>query len=50
MSLRQGSRPVADYATDFCTQAHLSDWNSAAQCNAFLSGLAPYLKYELVSI
>lgn len=49
MSLRQGNRPVADYAIDFRTQARLSDSNSAAQCDAFPDGLAPYTKDELVS-
>ncbi|TWW59253.1 Retrotransposon-derived protein PEG10 [Takifugu flavidus] len=46
--LRKGSQPVADYAIDFRTRARLSDWNSAAQCDAFLHGLAPYIKDELV--
>lgn len=41
--------PVADYAIDLHTQAHLSDWNSCTQCNAFVRGLAPYIKHELVS-
>ncbi len=49
MSLRQGDRTVADYAIDFRTRARLSDWNAAAQCDAFLNGLAPYVKDELVS-
>ncbi|TWW68257.1 hypothetical protein D4764_19G0000550 [Takifugu flavidus] len=49
MSLKQGSRPVADYAIDFRTQARLSDWNQAAQCDAFRNGLAPYIKDALVS-
>lgn len=48
-SLRQGSRPLADYAIDFRTLAYLSDWNSAALCDAFRSGFAPYIKDELVS-
>eukprot|EP00066_Takifugu_rubripes_P023495 XP_011612761.1 PREDICTED: uncharacterized protein LOC105417894 [Takifugu rubripes] len=41
MSVKQGSRPIADYAIDFRTRARLSDWNPAAQCDAFLNGLAP---------
>lgn len=49
MSQRQGDRTVADYAIDFRTRARLSDWNAAAQCDAFLNGLAPYVKDELVS-
>ena len=40
---------MADYAIDFRTQAPLSDLNTAAQCNAVLNGLAPYIKDELVS-
>lgn len=49
MGLCQGDRAVADYAIDFRTRARLSDWNSAAQCDAFLAGLAEYIKDELVS-
>lgn len=49
MSLRQGSRTVADYAIDFRTQGRRSNWNPAAQCDAFLHGLAPYIKDKLVS-
>ena len=49
MSLSQGNQPVADYAIDFRTQACLSDWISAAQCDTFLNGLAPYIKDELIS-
>ncbi|TWW58466.1 hypothetical protein D4764_07G0011850 [Takifugu flavidus] len=48
MSVKQGSRPIADYAIDFRTRARLSDWNPAAQCDAFLNGLAPYIKDALV--
>ncbi|TWW57322.1 Retrotransposon-derived protein PEG10 [Takifugu flavidus] len=48
MSVKQGSRPIADYAIDFRTRARLSDWNPAAQCYAFLNGLAPYIKDVLV--
>ncbi|KAI3352442.1 hypothetical protein L3Q82_005395 [Scortum barcoo] len=42
-------RTVQDYAIDFCTKAHLSDWNEPARCSAFLRGLGEYLKDELVS-
>ncbi|XP_068186426.1 uncharacterized protein [Antennarius striatus] len=48
MSQRQGDRTVSDYAIDFRTRARLSDWNAATQCDAFLNGLAPYVKDELV--
>ncbi|TWW58269.1 Retrovirus-related Pol polyprotein from transposon 17.6 [Takifugu flavidus] len=41
MSVKQGSRPIADYAIDFRTRARLSDWNPAAQCDAFLSLTRP---------
>lgn len=49
LGLRQGSRTVADYAVDFRTRALQSQWNSAAQTDAFLLGLADYIKDELVS-
>ncbi|KAJ3602064.1 hypothetical protein NHX12_029824 [Muraenolepis orangiensis] len=38
-----------DYAIDFRTRARLSDWNAAAQCDVFLTGLADYVKDELLS-
>ena len=47
--LHQGDRTVADYALEFRTRARLSDWNEAAQCEVFLSGLAEYVKDELIS-
>ncbi|KAI3364017.1 hypothetical protein L3Q82_010778 [Scortum barcoo] len=43
------SKPSGTYAIDFRTKAHLSDWNEAARCDAFLRGLGEYLKDELVS-
>ena len=49
MSQRQRDRTVSDYAIDFRTRARLSNWNTAAQCDAYLNGLAPYVKDELVS-
>ena len=49
LSLRQGSRTVADYSIDFRTRARQSNWNTEAQCDAFLLGLEGYIKDELVS-
>ena len=47
---RQGSRSVVDYAIDFRIQFRLSEWNQAAQVDAFLLGLADYVRDELVSL
>ena len=49
LGLKQGSRSVADYSIHFRTQASSSEWNQAAQCDAFLMGLADYIKDELIS-
>ncbi|CAJ1081228.1 hypothetical protein LDENG_00284880 [Xyrichtys novacula] len=49
MGLKQGERTVADYSIDFRTRASQSGWNSAALRDAFLHGLADYIKDELVS-
>lgn len=49
LGLRQGTRRVVDYALEFRIRARESDWNSGAQIDAFLVGLAEYLKDELVS-
>lgn len=49
MGLKQGERTVADYSIDFRTRASHSSWNSSALCDAFLHGLADYMKDELVS-
>lgn len=49
MGLKQGERTVADYSIDFRTRASQSSWNSSALCDAFLHGLADYIKDELVS-
>ncbi|KAJ3614002.1 hypothetical protein NHX12_017579, partial [Muraenolepis orangiensis] len=46
--LCQGTRSVVDYAIDIRTQARLSGWNAAAQCDVFLACLADYVKDELV--
>ena len=40
---------MADYSIDFRTRASQSSWNSSALCEAFLHGLADYIKDELVS-
>ena len=40
---------VTDYAIDFRIRAMRSEWNQAAQVDAFLLGLADYIKDELVS-
>ncbi len=49
MGMRQGDRTVADYSIDFRTLASHSSWNSEALVDAFLHGLADYVKDELVS-
>lgn len=47
LNLRQGQRPVADYAIDFHTQASQSGWNPTAQVDALMQGLSVYIKDEL---
>ncbi len=47
--LCQGTRSVSDYSIEFRTQALRSNWNVSALCDAFLHGLADYIKDELVS-
>lgn len=49
LGLQQGTRTVANYAIEFRTRALHSQWNPAAQTDAFLRGLADYIKDELVS-
>ena len=49
LSLCQGNQSVADFSIDFRTRARQSDWNAAALRDAFLHGLADYIKDELVS-
>lgn len=49
LGLRQGGRTATDYALEFRVRARRSEWNAAAQVDAFLLGLADYLKDELVS-
>ena len=48
LSLHQGRRSVADYSIDFRTQASRGGWNSSAQIDAFVHGLADYIKDGLV--
>lgn len=48
MSIRQGSRTVADYSIDFRTKARRSPWNDQALVDAFLHGLADYVKDGLL--
>lgn len=40
---------MVNYSINFGTQAWLSEWNQAAQCDAFLMGLSDYVKEKLVS-
>ena len=49
LGLNQGCRSVADYSIHFRTQASSSEWNQAALCDAFLMGLADYIKDGLIS-
>ncbi|KAF7641874.1 hypothetical protein LDENG_00269710 [Lucifuga dentata] len=49
LKMHQGDQTVTDYAIDFRIRAQQSDWNMAALCDAFLNGLADYIKDELVS-
>lgn len=49
LSLRQGSRSVAEYAIEFRTLATESGWNMEAQQAVFCNGLSEILKDELVS-
>jgi len=43
-SMHQGDQTVADFSIDFHTKACQSDWNSLALRDAFLHGLADYIK------
>ena len=47
LSLRQGSRSVADYSIDFRVLAASSGWNDFALRGAFFKGLSEQLKDEL---
>uniref|UniRef100_A0A8C5EI19 ribonuclease H n=1 Tax=Gouania willdenowi TaxID=441366 RepID=A0A8C5EI19_GOUWI len=49
LGMRQGTRTVSDYSIDFRTRALQSQWNAAAQTDAYLLGLNDYIKDELVS-
>ncbi|KAJ3595177.1 hypothetical protein NHX12_004481 [Muraenolepis orangiensis] len=46
--IQSGYPSGREYAIYFRTRARLSDWNAAAQCDVFLTGLADYVKDELV--
>ena len=46
--LRQGRRPVSEYAIDFRTLAVESGWNEAALRSRFMHGLSEQLRDELV--
>ncbi|KAI2658160.1 Transposon Tf2-6 polyprotein [Labeo rohita] len=47
VSLRQGRRPAADYALEFCTLAAHSGWNDAPLKLHYRKGLNPDLQVEL---
>uniref|UniRef100_A0A8C5GZJ6 CCHC-type domain-containing protein n=1 Tax=Gouania willdenowi TaxID=441366 RepID=A0A8C5GZJ6_GOUWI len=49
LEMRQGTRTVSGYSIDFRTRALQSQWNAAAQTDAYLLGLNDYIKDELVS-
>lgn len=49
LSVCQGEQSVFDFSVDFRTKARLSNWNQGALRDAFLHGLADYIKDELVS-
>lgn len=44
LTLRQGQRSVVDYAVEFWNVASRSSWPVAPLANAFLHGLADYIK------
>ena len=46
-NLRQGARPVADFAIDFCTLTAESGWNTESLVTAFHQGLSIPIKDEL---
>ncbi|KAF7641064.1 hypothetical protein LDENG_00296660 [Lucifuga dentata] len=48
LKIHQGEQTVTDYAIDFRIRARQSEWNMAALCDAYLNGLADYVKDELV--
>ncbi|KAF7644122.1 hypothetical protein LDENG_00227410 [Lucifuga dentata] len=49
LKMHQGNQTVADFAIDFRIKARRSEWNMAALCDAFLNGLADYIKDKMVS-
>lgn len=48
LSLKQGSRSVADYSIEFRVLAAGSGWNDSALWSVFFQGLSEQLKDELV--
>ncbi|KAF7640739.1 hypothetical protein LDENG_00018860, partial [Lucifuga dentata] len=49
LSLRQGSRSVAEYSIDFRVLAAESGWNEEALQGAYLQGLTEKIKDELAA-
>ncbi|KAF7640826.1 hypothetical protein LDENG_00011620 [Lucifuga dentata] len=47
--MHQGEQTVTDYAIDFRIRARQNEWNMVVLCDAYLNGLADYVKDELVS-
>lgn len=50
MSRRQWKRWVSDYATEFWTISADSGWNKAGILDAYVHGLSPGIKDQLMSI
>lgn len=48
--LQQGARSVSEYSIEFRTLAASCGWNSKAQWDHFLHGLAEYIKDEIYSL
>ena len=49
ISLRQGSRSVAEFSVEFRTHAARSGWNDRSLCGSFLSALSESIKDELAT-
>ena len=49
LRLKQGTRPVADYAVEFWTLAADANWDGAALKAVFLNGISEQLKDELAA-
>ncbi|KAI2664142.1 Transposon Tf2-8 polyprotein [Labeo rohita] len=50
LELRQAHRTVTDYSIEFRTLAAECKWNTEAQWDMFLHGLAPYIQYEIYAL